>query len=335
MQERPDLSIIAPFYNEEDNVASTIESIRAAMADFDGAWELILVNDGSTDRSFERAGELASDNPNVRVVGYWPNRGRGAALRRGFGEAHGRIVATVDFDLSYSPEHILRMYETLASEPNVDVVLASVYMPGGAVEGVPAGRFLASRLGNVLLRFAFGGTLHTTTCIVRAYRREVLDHLDLQSDRKEIHLEILSKALALGFRVKEIPATLRARAKGRSKFTLGRTSASHLLFAFAEEPMLLVAGIGAVLVLAGLAAAGVILYEWRSGAPGAAWVFIGLLALFGMGSALVAAFGFVAVELKRLRRSLIRLESQRHLRAESGRGTHGNVGRGRASPPLC
>lgn len=319
MKERPDLSIIAPFYNEQDNVAGTIGSICAAMADFDGAWELILVNDGSTDRSFERAGELASDNPNVRVVGYSPNRGRGAALRRGFREARGRIVATIDFDLSYSPEHILRMYDTLVSEPDVDVVLASAYMPGGAVEGVPAGRLFVSRLGNVLLRFAFGGSLHTTTCIVRAYRREVLDRLVLESDRKEIHLEILSKALALGFRVKEIPATLRARTKGRSKFTLGRTSVSHLLFAFAEEPMLLVAGIGAVLVLAGLAAAGVILYEWQSGTPGAGWALVGLLVLFGMGSALVAAFGFIAVELKRLRRGLIRLESQRYLQDKNAR----------------
>ncbi len=113
--DRPDLTIIAPMYNEEENVPLTVSKIEETMASFSGSWEFILVNDGSTDRSFECARELAASRPNVRVIGYDENAGRGKALRTGFDAARGRIVATVDFDLSYSPDHILRMYDLIES----------------------------------------------------------------------------------------------------------------------------------------------------------------------------------------------------------------------------
>ncbi len=312
MEDRPDLSIVAPMYNEVENVASTIEQVSQAMRDFDGSWELILVNDGSTDGSFERARELSASHPNVRVVGYEPNRGRGAALRTGFDAARGRIVATVDFDLSYTPDHILRMYDILRDRPEADVVLASAYMRGGAVEGVPAARLLPSRLGNVILRFAFHG-LYTTTCIVRAYRREVLDSLALESERKEIHLEILSKALALGFNVVEMPATLRGRAKGTSKFRLGGTIVSHLAFAVREEPMLVVAGLFALFTLGGLAGLALVaLLADRSDVS----VKIGVLKLLvalGISYVLTAGFALIAWAYKRSRRRIIRLESRQHM----------------------
>ena len=264
MSERPDLTIIAPMFNEEANVASTVERIKEAMKGFAGTWEFVMVNDGSTDNTEAVARALAAKEPNVRVTGYPQNAGRGRALRWGFAEARGRIVASVDFDLSYSPDHILRMYDYLAANPGVDVVLASAYMPGGRAKGVPAGRLVASYLGNVVLRFALGG-IHTTTCVVRAYRREVLEALDLESDGKEIHLEILSKALALGFRIDEIPATLTGRKKGKSKFKLKRTSLSHLLFSIVERPMMLFGALGLFLIFLGLIDGIYIIYKWRAG----------------------------------------------------------------------
>ena len=117
-------------------------------------------------------------------------------------------------------------------------------MPGGATEGVDPFRLLVSRTGNRVLSTALGGRVRTITCVLRGYRRHVLRTLDLESSGKEIHLEILAKALAQGYEVREIPATLRARKKGRSKFRLGGTAWNHLLFAFAERPMLVFGGIG-------------------------------------------------------------------------------------------
>lgn len=296
MENRPDLSIIAPMYNEEENVPRTIAEIRSAMDGFSGLWEFILVNDGSTDGSFERAAELVEREPNMRVVGYEKNRGRGAALRTGFAHAAGRIVATVDFDLSYSPDHILKMYDLLKSDSETDIVLASAYMPGGKVEGVSFGRLAASKIGNMMLMYAFDGGLHTTTCVVRAYRREALLALDLQSDGKEIHLEIISKAQALGFSIAEIPATLRGRKKGKSKFRLRSTSLSHLFFCFAQRPMMFFGPAAALFFLLGLG-------KWSF-----VFVFFGVHML---------AFGFLGMLIVMLRRSMTRLESRTRLLGKS------------------
>ena len=142
------------------------------------------------------------------------------ALRRGFKESKGEIVVSIDADLSYDPRYILDFVKTLKREQDIDFVLASPYMPGGGVQNVPFLRLWISKLGNKILRFAMPNRIYTSTGIFRAYRRKVLDSLELESDGKEIHLEILSKALALGYRVKEIPAILTGRKKGKSKFKL-------------------------------------------------------------------------------------------------------------------
>jgi glycosyltransferase involved in cell wall biosynthesis len=237
-------------YNEAENVADTVRRVREALADWDEAWELILVDDGSTDDSRARAEALAAEEPQVRVVGYTPNAGRGRALRTGFGSARGRFVVSVDFDLSYEPSHILRMYEALRREDGPDVVVVSAYMPGGRSEGVSRKRLLASRLGNWLLRLAWPQRVYTSTCIVRGYRREALNRLNLTEDRKEIHLEILSQAFDRGLRVAEIPGTLRARTKGTSKARIGRAMRTHLAFLATRRPGLVVAaGIAFVTVL--------------------------------------------------------------------------------------
>jgi len=310
--EEPDLTIIAPMYNEEANVASTISRIKEAMSAFRESWEFIMVNDGSTDGTFETAKRLVAAEPNMRVIGYSRNAGRGRALRTGFAAARGRIVATVDFDLSYSPDHILRMYAYLQENPDVDIVLASAYMPGGSVAGVPAGRLFASRLGNVILRYALGGKFHTATCVVRAYRHEALDALDLESDGKDIHLEILSKALSLGFRIAEIPATLVGRKKGRSKFRLRKTSVSHLLFSVVERPMMLFGAAG-LLILLGLVDGAYIIYKWRTATLNPNRPLMTLLVILILGGIQILAFGFLAVEIGMLRRMLTRLSARARL----------------------
>ncbi|HUT35519.1 MAG TPA: glycosyltransferase [Planctomycetota bacterium] len=250
-----DLSIIAPMFNEAENVAETARRVREALAAFPGSWELVMVDDGSTDASRARAEAEAARDPRIRVAGYTPNAGRGRALRTGFAAARGRFVVSVDFDLSYEPSHILRLHAALAREGGPDLVLASAYMPGGTSEGVSWRRLLPSRLGNWLLRFAWPKRIYTSTCIVRGYRREALERLALAEDGKEIHLEILSQAFDRGLRVEEIPGHLRARARGKSKARLGGTIGSHLRFLARRRPGLCV-GVGA----AALAAAGLVVW---------------------------------------------------------------------------
>jgi len=310
MADKIAFTIVSPMYNEEENVGNTVRRICDEMHDFPRPWELILVNDGSTDGTLDAAKRLEKNVEQLRVVSYPDNRGRGMAMRKGFEAARGEIVATTDFDLSYSPDHLLKIFETFERNPDVDIVLGSAYMPGGATSGVPWKRLAASRLGNMILGFAMGGGLHTITCILRGYRRHVLDMLDLESDGKEIHLEILSKALALGFRVKEIPAHLRGRTGGKSKFRLRATSSTHLLFSFFERPMLIFGVIGALLVLAGLVSGAAIAYMRYAGTLNPERPLMTLTILLVIGGVQVLTIGFVSLQVLALRKEIYKIQGQ-------------------------
>ncbi|OPZ08001.1 MAG: Undecaprenyl-phosphate mannosyltransferase [Alphaproteobacteria bacterium ADurb.BinA280] len=309
----PVVSVVTPMFNEAANVTRTVTEIRRVLDTLGVAWELIMVDDGSTDETLMRAHAEAKSDPHVRVITYTPNRGRGYALRQGFRAAHGTIVLSTDFDLSYSADHLALLYQYLQDNRSVDMVLGSAYMPGGSVCGVPRMRLLISRVGNLLLRLAFPWRLHTITCVLRGYRREVLDSMLLVSNGKEIHLEILSKALDLGFNVAEIPATLTARKKGRSKSRLRRTSCSHLAFLFFEKPIIVFGGVGIVLLSAGVIAGGYVTYLRYAGRlnPARPLVFLSvLLVITGMQ---MISFGLLALLLRDQRRSLYRLQQQQRL----------------------
>ena len=301
------LSVIIPMYNEQENVAETIERVSATLEALKAPYEIIPVNDGSTDNTLKVLDEVARDNHHVRVVSYWKNGGRGKALRYGFKTARGRYVASIDADLSYDPHYLLDMVRVLDEERDMDVVLASAYMEGGRTDGVPAKRLLISRLGNKIIQLAMSEKIHTLTCIVRCYRAEVLASLDLESDDKDIHLEILSKVLAMGYHVKEIPATLRARTKGSSKFAFRTTALSHLLFTVFERPALLFGFIGVVLTLIGLGLGIYFLCLYFTAALNPTRPLITLMTLFILGGMQILSFGFLASQITFLRKEILRV----------------------------
>jgi hypothetical protein len=300
----PRISVVVPMHNEEEGVAATLTRLREALDGTRGSWEIVVVDDGSTDETRARALEAARGDERIRIVSYAPRGGRGRALRRGFAAAQGELVTSIDADLSYDPEHVVRMVEALEADPGLDIVLASAYMPGGSVAGVPPKRLWISRLGNAVLRRAYGSRWHTLTCIVRGYRRRALERLALNSDGKEIHLEVLSKAIACKMAIREIPGHLRARQKGQSKFRCGRTSATHLGWALAERPALGLGPLAALFAVLLLASAG-------AGVLGLAGAAAGMLGgLAGLG--LTGGLAVIAHQLSEVRRQQFRLESQLH-----------------------
>jgi len=306
----PDVSFIVPMFNEASNVANLVRSFAQAFDRCPFRYELILVNDGSEDDTAKVAAEIAAANPRVRLVSYQPNRGRGYALRAGMHVARGEIVVTTEADLSYSPECLLAMITRLQREPMLDMVIASPYMPGGKVANVPRVRAWISRLGNRLLRLAMSGRVYTMTGMTRAYRRRVLEALELESDDKEIHIEILSKAFALGFRVAEIPATLSARQRGKSKFRFGATARSHLLFSMFEQPMIVFGFVGLILILLGFAG-GVYLAVLRYTGhltPGRPLFFLVVLLL--LGGIQLLSFGFIGTQIVALRKEVFKVQAQ-------------------------
>ena len=203
------VSLIAPAYNEAQILNLNLQSLYDYMSRMDRPvrWELIVVNDGSSDATAEVADKFAASHTAVRVLHHPRNFGLGRALRSGFSAASGDLVICVDVDLTYAPEYIEALIAA-SEQSHADVVLLSPYMQDGRVSHVPFLRRLFSLSANRFLCLAGGRRLHTSTGMVRLYSRSLLSQLCLNSDGMEINLEILHKALLLGARVKEIPAHL-------------------------------------------------------------------------------------------------------------------------------
>jgi len=305
-----DLSIVIPMFNEAENVEITLSRIEEALTSFKGTYEIIAVNDGSLDNTLEILKRMEPLNGNIKVVSYSENIGRGMALRKGFEKSQGEIVLSIDADLSYDPRYILDLVNALRRAEDLDLVLASPYMPGGGVQDVPALRLWISKLGNIILRFAMPNRIYTSTGIFRAYRKRVLDSLELESDGKEIHLEILSKAMALGYRVKEVPTILKGRKKGRSKFKFKKTAISHLVFSVFEKPMIVFGFLGLLTLGIGFLIGIYIAYLrfWGDLTPGRPLITFALLLI--LGGIQILSFGFIAIQIVSLRREILRIQKE-------------------------
>jgi glycosyltransferase involved in cell wall biosynthesis len=211
---RPLVTIVAPAFNEADIVDANVERICAYMDTLADRyrWEIVLVDDGSTDATAELAAAVAARHPEIVVERHPVNLGLGQALRTGFRRARGAYVVVVDLDLTYAPEHIGQMLDRL-HQKRADIVLASPYMAGGRTSRVPWTRRMLSRWGNRFLALTArgvvpGGNISTLTGMVRAYDARFLRSLNLKSTGMEINTEIIYKGTVLNARIEEVPAHL-------------------------------------------------------------------------------------------------------------------------------
>jgi len=195
-------------------------------------WSLLIVNDGSTDRTGEVADRFAAGRENVRVVHHKSNRGLSEALRSAFAALEDDWVITMDADLSYDPTHIERML-AVAEQTGAAIVLASPYMTGGEVSNVPWIRHALSRLANVYLAGKLDGRLHTFTSVMRVYRRDALKWLDGRTTSGDVNFQILAEALRRGAKIVEVPAHLhwRSRSRRTSPARIGHRIGEVLRFA--------------------------------------------------------------------------------------------------------
>jgi dolichol-phosphate mannosyltransferase len=306
--ERIDISVIVPMYNESANIPVNIERMQAALRLTGASYEIIPVDDGSTDDTAARLAALAREDDTVRPTGYPDNSGRGRALRVGIKHARGRYVLTTDADLSYDETYLPAMYELLCDPRLPDMVVGSPYMSGGGTRDVPAKRLLISRLANMFLSKILPGKIKTVTGILRGYRAEAIRTLDLESNGKEIHLEILSKGVAAGFRIIEFPAVLTGRRRGKSKFRFRATALSHILFSFFEKPSILFGLIGSMLILGGLGIGGYIVFLWQKAALNPNRPLMTLMVIVLVAGMQVLLFGFIGSLLVILRREIFRVQ---------------------------
>lgn len=314
MNQSIEISVVAPAYNEaagiRKNIQDLLESLRAAGKEF----ELIIVNDGSTDDSLSIINEVAVTEPRLKVVSYRENRGRGYALRKGFAEAGGRYIITTESDLSWGAGIVGKLYDTLTSA-GADVVIASPYKKGGRLENIPFKRAFLSRFGNKLLTFAVPGRLTMISGMTRGYRREVIDSLELESDGKEIHLEIAARCLALGYRVVEIPAVLRWEKqapgrKRRSSFHSRKLIFSHLAFSFYQKPMIVFGLSGFIMLVAGLALGVLFIIQRYMGTLNPTRPLYILMILLLLGGIHMLSFGFIANQIGILKKEIFRIQRE-------------------------
>lgn len=259
------VSIVIPVFNEVNNIESVLSELEKYMIGYLGvdSWEIIVVNDGSTDNTLEKVEHFRHTKKWLNIIDMVSYFGRGRALRTGLRAAKGDIVVSLDADLSYAPYHINRMIDKI-KEDNADIVLASAYGKKGTVKNVPINRLLISMVGNKILAWMFGGGFTVLTCMVRAYKRDFIQKIDLHSDDKEVHLEILHKARMLGGKITEVPADLCWRKEKmfklcgiknnnrRSTMRFKKTSDSHLFFALLNKPGLIFWVPGFILVMIAL-----------------------------------------------------------------------------------
>ncbi len=211
--QRPDISVVCPLFNERDNVVPLVEAVRAALAD-GHSWELLLVDDGSTDGTVAAVAECARADRRVRLVRLARNYGQATATQAGFDGARGRVVVTMDGDLQNDPTDIPRVVDKLAE--GYDLVAG--YREERKDHFLT--RTFPSRIANLLIRSLTGVPIRDNGCSLKAYRRELVESLGLYSD---MHRFIPALAVGTaGARIAQMPVRHHPRRFGRSKYGLSR-----------------------------------------------------------------------------------------------------------------
>ena len=210
----PQLSIFLPVYNEEENLPRLHEQITAAMNALGRTYEVIYVDDGSTDRSFAILAEIAARDPHTRVISFRRNYGQTAAMAAGIHAARGEVLIPMDADRQNDPADIGRLLDKL--DEGYDVV--SGWRRNRQDKFLT--RTLPSRLANWLISKIGQVELHDYGCSLKAYRHEVVKEINLYG---EMHRFIPIYASWMGGRVAEIDVTHHPRTAGKSKYGLSRT----------------------------------------------------------------------------------------------------------------
>jgi glycosyltransferase involved in cell wall biosynthesis len=207
------LSIVVPVYNEEENVGPLVDAIRRAMA-AEPSWELLLVNDGSRDRTAAIIAGMEREDPRIRLVDLARNYGQTQAMQAGFEEARGEIVVSLDGDLQNDPADIPRLVAKL--DEGYDLVAG--YRERRQDKLIS--RKIPSWVANRIIRRITKVNIRDNGCSLKAYRRWTLDRMALYSDMHRF-LPALAAATA-GARIAEIPVRHHPRRAGQSKYGLSR-----------------------------------------------------------------------------------------------------------------
>ena len=253
-----EVSIVVPLLNEQDNIATLYHQITQALTD-KYSYEIIFIDDGSDDNSFNILSELHKADARLRVIRFRKNFGQTAALSAGFTHARGKIIVAIDADLQNDPADIPEMITKL--NEGFDVV--SGWRKKRHDNTIT--RLLPSIIANWLIATITGVKLHDFGCTLKAYRKEVLAETKLYG---EMHRFIPALASWSGARIAEMVVNHRPRTAGAAKYGLARTLKVVLdlitvkfLGSFSTKPIYIFGGLGLICALASLVSGLAVLYQ--------------------------------------------------------------------------
>jgi glycosyltransferase involved in cell wall biosynthesis len=209
--QRPSISVFYPAYNDAGTIGSLVLAALHVLPELTDDYEVIVVNDGSSDYTAEVLDDLAARIPEVKVVHHTKNRGYGGALRTGFATASKDLVFYTDGDAQYDPHELRDLYAAL--RPGIDVVNGYKI-----ARSDPFHRKIIGRIYHHTVKLMFGFKLRDVDCDFRLMRRNVFEVIQLESDSGTICLELVKKLQDAGFRFAEVPVHHYHRTYGQSQF---------------------------------------------------------------------------------------------------------------------
>jgi dolichol-phosphate mannosyltransferase len=231
------LSVVIPAHNERESIGATVEQLRSELTDHEIPYEILVIDDASSDGTGEVMRAIAERDPDVRCVRSPRSPGFGQAVRVGLDEFSGDAVAIVMADLSDSPNDLVRYYRVL--EEGFDCAFGSRFMRGGQVRDYPKLKLILNRLVNFGIRVLFRHGYNDTTNAFKAYRREVIEHIQpLLSNHFNLTVEMPLKAIVRGHSYAVVPISWTNRAYGVSKLKLQEMGSRYLfivLYVFLEH----------------------------------------------------------------------------------------------------
>jgi dolichol-phosphate mannosyltransferase len=216
--------VVIPTYNERENVGPIVHAVRSELDSLGADHSVLVVDDSSPDGTGEIADRLAAGDPRVQVLHRPSKRGLGPAYIAGFRRAleqGAALIVEMDADFSHDPAYLGPMLEATR---DADLVLGSRYVEGGGVRNWRLQRRIVSRGGSWYARTVLGLDVSDLTGGFKCFRRQVLEAIDLSRVRSHgyaFQVELTYRAIALGFRVEEIPIVFTERREGQSKMTRG------------------------------------------------------------------------------------------------------------------
>jgi glycosyltransferase involved in cell wall biosynthesis len=295
-----DVTIVLPAYNEADTIKSSYDEIVSVMDPTELYYELIFVDDGSTDGTWQAVVALAERDRRVRGIRHRRNAGKASALANGFAFARGSIVATCDADMQYDPNDIVRIIEKTCED--FDAVSARK-----VIRRDPLSKRLPSKFFNFFVRKTTGVQLHDMNAGLKAYRLEAAREL-VRYGYGELHRFFVVILALKGFSIGEVPVESRPRTKGKSKYGLERYLRGAMDFltvfflsGYLERPLHLFGGLAVMFLgFSGLIAAYVLVAWLTAGIGSGAGSLLDLSATLGVSGVLLLVLGLVAEMINNL-----------------------------------